>query len=67
MAVRKVLQPIADGNKKKQNAMDAYVEVARLDLRSLSHRPEHHDNTPPVQQPITTFLTTIMNHARPRV
>lgn len=30
LAVRKVLQPIAEVNKKKQNAMDAYMEVARF-------------------------------------
>lgn len=29
--MRKVLQPIADANKKKINAMDAYVEVARCE------------------------------------
>ena len=30
ISVRRVLQPIAEANKKKQNAMDAYVEVARF-------------------------------------
>lgn len=35
MAVRKVLQPIAEANKKKQNAMDAYMEVARFESPGL--------------------------------
>lgn len=55
LAVRKVLLPIAEVNKKKMNAMDTYAEVARY--TSMAPYPQDRRLTlPAVPTPDLTFL-----------
>jgi len=64
LAVRKVLQPIAEANKKNQNAMDAYMEVARLGVLGGRHH-DHKTLTYIVRLLVMISLTTVMIREKP--